>query len=145
MKTKRAFIIDAVIRYISEGGQTPYVVVDAGHPDVIVPDEYVQNGFITLNISPRSVHNYELGDDGLRFSARFNRVSRFISVPLSAICSIFPKEDIRDSIVFVKIEDTHFSGTFTDEFEQPAVQEIAPPVVRTKPTLSIVKVEKPHE
>ena len=141
MKTKRAFIIDAVIRYITSAGMTPYVVVATDHPDVMVPEEYVQNGYITLNVSPGAVHNYELGDDGLRFSARFNRVSRYISVPLAAICSIFPKEDIRDSIVFVKIEDTHFSGTFTDEFEPPAVSETTTPVVRSKPTLTIVKKE----
>lgn len=142
MKTKRAYIIDAVIRYICGKGLTPYVMVDVAHPGVMVPMEYVQKGYITLNLRPAAISNFELNDDGIRFSARFNRVSRFVVVPLAAVCSIYPKEDIRDGIYFTEVADTHFSGTFVDEEPRvvpPVVPEAPRPEVKGPPKLSIVK------
>lgn len=139
MKTKRAFMLDAIYRYICEKGLTPYIVVDVKQSNVVVPMEYSRNGFITLNLRPAAVGNFELTDDGLRFSARFNGVSRFIVVPLPAICSIYPKEDIRDVAYFVDIEGTHFSGAFVDEEKLSVNEPETKPVEKTRPKLTIVK------
>ncbi len=57
-----------------------------------VPDEFVKDGEIILNISDDAAHHLTLGNDLIQFSARFNGVSREISVPVDAVQGIFAKE-----------------------------------------------------
>ena len=64
-----------------------------------VPDEFVKNGEIILNISDDAAHHLTLGNDLIQFSARFNGVSREISVPVNAVQGIFAKE-ISQGILF---------------------------------------------
>jgi stringent starvation protein B len=52
----------------------------------------VKNGEIVLNVSYNATRNLQLGDDYVRFSARFNGVSREIIVPVGAVVSLFARE-----------------------------------------------------
>jgi stringent starvation protein B len=58
-----------------------------------VPLEFVKDGEIVLNISQDATRNITLGLDLVQFSARFNGVSREISVPIGAVSAIFAKEN----------------------------------------------------
>jgi stringent starvation protein B len=69
------------------------VLVDAGLPNVQVPDDYVNNGQIVLNISPSAVRSLLINQDGLSFNARFGGVPMDIYVPLIAILAIYAKEN----------------------------------------------------
>jgi stringent starvation protein B len=57
-----------------------------------VPMEYVKNGEIVLNTSSDATRNLKIDNDVIRFSARFNGVSREISIPVGAVKGIFAKE-----------------------------------------------------
>jgi stringent starvation protein B len=54
--------------------------------------EYVMEGEIVLNASSDATRNLKIDNDVIRFSARFNGVSREISVPVAAVKGIFAKE-----------------------------------------------------
>ncbi|SOD41173.1 ClpXP protease specificity-enhancing factor [Nitrosovibrio sp. Nv4] len=87
----KPYMIRAIYEWCSDSGLTPYlsVKVDA---QTRVPDEFVKDGEIVLNISHDAAHHLTLGNDVIQFSARFSGVSREISVPVGAIQGIFAKE-----------------------------------------------------
>ena len=60
---------------------------------VQVPSENVKNNEIVLNISPDATRNLKVGNELIQFSARFNGVSREVSVPVAAVAGIFAKEN----------------------------------------------------
>ena len=87
----KPYLIRAIYEWCSDSDFTPYlsVKVDA---ETRVPDNFVKDGKIILNISPDAAHHLTLGNDMIQFSARFNGVSREISVPVDAVQGIFAKE-----------------------------------------------------
>ena len=87
----KSYLIRAIYEWCSDSSFTPYlsVKVDA---ETRVPSEFVQSGEIILNISHDAAHHLTLGNDVIQFSARFNSVSREISIPVNAVQGIFAKE-----------------------------------------------------
>jgi len=87
----KSYLMRAIHEWCSDHGYTPYLVV-AVRGKLQVPMEYVKNGEIVLNVSYNATRNLHLGDDYVRFSARFGGVSRDIIVPIGAVVSLFAKE-----------------------------------------------------
>lgn len=89
----RPYLLRALYEWLNDNELTPQVVVDAGVVGVDVPQEYVQDGQITLNIAPSAVRDLLMDNVGLGFSARFGGVPRNIYVPMAAILAIFAREN----------------------------------------------------
>jgi len=87
----KPYLMRAIHEWCSDQGFTPYLVV-AVKGKMQVPTEHVKNGEIVLNVSYNATRNLQLGDDYVRFSARFNGVSREIIVPIGAVVSLFARE-----------------------------------------------------
>ena len=49
--SKRPYLIRAMHEWMTDNGLTPYVVVDAGAQDLLVPERYISDGKIVLNVS----------------------------------------------------------------------------------------------
>ncbi|MDK2123132.1 ClpXP protease specificity-enhancing factor [Parachitinimonas caeni] len=88
----KPYLIRAIHEWCSDHGFTPYLVV-AVKDRMQVPMEYVKNGEIVLNISYNATRALQLGNDFVRFSARFGGVSRDVAVPIGAVVSIFAREN----------------------------------------------------
>lgn len=86
------YLLRAIWEWCVDNGFTPYVAVKVDSA-TRVPMEYVRNGEIVLNISPDATRNLKIGNDLIQFSARFNGVSREVSVPIAAVAGIFAKEN----------------------------------------------------
>jgi stringent starvation protein B len=93
MTPSRPYLMRALNEWILENDCTPYVLVDAGMPGVHVPEDYVDNGQIVLNISMSAVKSLLIDDDGLSFNARFGGVPIDLYVPMVAILAIYAKEN----------------------------------------------------
>jgi stringent starvation protein B len=93
MTTNKPYMVRAVHEWIVDNQCTPYIVVMASFPGVAVPQEFVKDDQITLNISPNAVRNLNLGNTSIEFCARFGGVPTDISVPVSAIMAVFAKEN----------------------------------------------------
>ncbi len=78
--------------WITDNGETPHVVVDATAPDVAVPQGYVRDGKIVLNISPRATQRLVIGNEILDFEARFGGQPFQVSVPVGAVLGIYARE-----------------------------------------------------
>ena len=92
MTSHRPYLLRALYEWISDNDMTPHLLVDAGQPGVQVPSHTVRDGKVVLNIAARAVASLELGNDAVRFTARFGGVSHPVSVPVSAILAIYARE-----------------------------------------------------
>lgn len=93
MTPTRPYFLRAIYDWIVDNDCTPYLAVYADAPGVEVPREYVENGEITLNVAPSAVANFQMDNDFVMFSARFNGVSQVITVPIAAVLGVFAKEN----------------------------------------------------
>lgn len=93
MLSNKPYLIRAFYQWIIDSACTPYVVINANFPHCRVPLEHVENGEITLNISPVAVRDFSLTNDLLEFRASFSGVVYHISAPTKAILAIYANEN----------------------------------------------------
>jgi stringent starvation protein B len=95
MLSSKPYLLRAIHEWILDNACTPHLVVDASIAGVQVPQQYVKNGQIVLNISPGAVVNFSMGNESVFFSARFGGVPMDIHVPLGAVMGIYARENGR--------------------------------------------------
>lgn len=93
MTPTRPYFLRAVYQWIVDNNCTPFLAVDATLKDVSVPLEYVEDGQITLNISPSAVMYLEMADSHVSFSARFAGTPRNLYIPMAAVLGIYAREN----------------------------------------------------
>ncbi|MFW2372291.1 MAG: ClpXP protease specificity-enhancing factor [Gammaproteobacteria bacterium] len=93
MTSSRPYLIRALYQWIVDNGVTPYILVDAGYAGVNVPDQYIQDNKIVLNIAPMAVRSLTLGDQEISFNARFGGQPTDIYVPTEAVLAIYAREN----------------------------------------------------
>lgn len=93
MTSTQPYIVRALYQWIIDNGCTPHIVVNAGFLGVEVPQEYVQNGQIILNVALSAVTAFKMNDFAIEFRARFNGCVRVVYVPYGAILAIYVKEN----------------------------------------------------
>jgi stringent starvation protein B len=92
MTSHRPFMIRALNEWILENNCTPYILVNAYANDVQVPQNYVKDGQIILNVSPGAVQGLTITNDGVEFDGRFGGIPSRVSVP-HAVLGIYAKEN----------------------------------------------------
>jgi stringent starvation protein B len=94
----------AIYEWIVDNSMTPYLLVNAEHPHVVVPEEHVNNGKIILNVAPEAVQELNMAGEEVSFNARFSGKPMAVSVPISAALAIYARENGR-GMVFNDDED----------------------------------------
>jgi stringent starvation protein B len=122
--------------WISDSDQTPHIVVDASLQGVEVPRQYVQGGKIILNVSNSATSNLSLGNDVVRFRARFGAVTHDVLVPIAAVLGIYARET-GQGMIFSEADAPPPTQPPTSPTETPAGGPTE--VKRAKPTLKVVK------
>lgn len=89
---KRPYLLRAMHQWIAESGNTPHVIVDAGHEGAEVPRAYVKDGKIVLNLSEGATHHLRLGNEEVEFDARFAGVLHHVRFPVSAVLGVYARE-----------------------------------------------------
>ena len=92
MTSNRPYLLRAIYDWINDNGLTPYLLVNAAVPGVQVPAFAVKDGKVVLNIAMRAVEALELGNERIRFQARFSGSSHALSIPLDAVEAIYSQE-----------------------------------------------------
>ena len=88
----KPYFIRAIYEWCSDCGYTPYLSVRVDER-TRVPMEYVKNGEIVLNVSLNATRNLTINNELIQFSARFNGVSREVSIPVDRVQGIFAREN----------------------------------------------------
>ena len=93
MKSSRPYLVRALYEWILDNGCTPYLLVDATVAGVEVPQQYVKNGQIVLNVAPGAVAGINMSNDDIRFRGRFSGVAIDVFVPIGAVLGIYAREN----------------------------------------------------
>ena len=88
----RPYLIRALHDWCTDNGFTPYVAVYVDD-SVRVPNEYVKNGEIVLNVGFEATSGLTLGNEFIEFKARFGGSAREIVVPISHVIAIYAREN----------------------------------------------------
>ncbi|OCG33904.1 ClpXP protease specificity-enhancing factor [Gilliamella apicola] len=93
MTPRRPYLFRAFYDWILDNDLTPYIVVNTSVYGVLVPQEFIRNNQIVLNIAPQSVGQYLATNEQIEFNARFSGVPQHIVVPMAAIEAIYAREN----------------------------------------------------
>lgn len=91
--SNKSYLLRAIYEWIVDNGGTPHVVIFADDPKVSVPQHYVENGKIVLNISPTAAQGLLIDTDGISFSARFGGKPFTIFSPIGAVMALYASEN----------------------------------------------------
>ncbi len=152
MTSNKPYLIKAFYDWISDNELTPYIVVKASMPHVMVPVAYVQNEEIVLNVSSGAVGGIALTDSAIEFSARFGGQLENLYVPYGAISAIYAKENgAGTALPLEEIIEGDDSSEITETFDLSSVDTSSADVLIShsnekpkskkskRPSLSIVK------
>lgn len=124
----KPYLIRAIYEWCADSSFTPYLNVKVDQ-NTRVPMEYVKNGEIVLSMSQQATRNLTIGNELIQFSARFNGVSREITIPIYAVQSVFARENGR--------------GVFFDPEAAPEQATTRSPVSAPTPVLQSVSTTNP--
>ena len=132
MTSNKPYLIRAFYEWILDNELTPYIAVDANYPNVMVPEQYIEDGQIILNIAYESVGAISLEGEAIEFTARFGGKVQSLYVPFESIAAIYARENGVGSSFSVEYP----------EVTEVSVEESSEPIKpsnKGKPSLTIVK------
>jgi stringent starvation protein B len=124
--SKRPYLIRAMHEWMMDNDLTPHIVVDAEAEGLTVPDQYIIDGKIVLNVSYAATRELAFDNDAVRFEARFSGVNHEVEVPALAVMGIYARETGQGMI-------------FTDEEFLPNSEALGGGDTPARPALKIVK------
>jgi stringent starvation protein B len=109
----RPYLLRAFYEWIVDNDCTPYLVIDAEYPDTKVPQQFVQNGQIVLNMAPSAVSQMQMGNEVLSCSARFGGHPFALYIPVKAVLAIYAKENGAGTVFTLDEDETDM-----DDFDE---------------------------
>jgi len=104
MTSLKPYLLRSIYEWIIDNNLTPHLLVDASHPHAVLPEDYIDEGKIVLNIRPEAIQSLSLGNTTVEFNTRFNGQSMHIVAPVPAVLAIYAKENGK-GMVFDPEED----------------------------------------
>jgi stringent starvation protein B len=137
MSSRTPYLLRATYEWIVDNQLTPYLVVRADDQRVRVPRQYVKDGHIVLNIAPRSTDMLVIGNDEIRFNARFGGMKVDVGVPVWAVVAIYARENGEGQVFAVEEPDA--PAPPPDPPADTGDSPEAPPARRGRAQLRVVK------
>lgn len=142
MTSNRPYLLRGLYDWILDNDLTPYILVDASLPNSSLPTDYIDDGKITLNVSPLAVKALQIENESVMFNARFSGKSYEIYFPTQAVLAIYARENGR-GMIFPDEEErdstTKPADANLDAHVEQAEQLDAKPVEKKRPHLKLVK------
>ena len=93
MTSSRPYLVRALYEWIVDNSLTPYLLVDATYPGAQVPEQFIEDGKIVLNVGPAAVRDLDVGNEAIRFVARFAGTPMDVMIPAAAVLAIYAREN----------------------------------------------------
>lgn len=135
MNSTRPYLIRAFYEWIIDNQLTPYVLVNTDVPEVDVPQQYIEDGKIILNISPAAVQDLHISNYWIEFDASFSGQPMQVTVPIKAVLAIYARENGRGMIFDQEERGEEGEGTIVATPPPRRATKKGP----RKPKLTIVK------
>ncbi|MBK0064414.1 MULTISPECIES: ClpXP protease specificity-enhancing factor [unclassified Acinetobacter] len=132
----RPYMARAIYEWICDNQLTPYLMVDATQPYTSVPEQFVKDGQIVLNIAPHAVHQFQMSNDAISFSARFGGLARDIYVPISALMGIYARENGQG--LFFDPDEYANAQTTEDTLKSNTQDKVESETPKKKPSLRLL-------
>lgn len=144
--SQQPYFLRALYEWCVDNALTPYLTVRVDRRTK-VPQAYVKEGQIVLNVGPSAVRNLHMDNDWVTFSARFGGVSHAIEVPVGNVLAIYAKETGEgmgfESLLSAPEEEAALPAEISERTdsaqEHGGEQEPPPQPPRGKPQLRVVK------
>ncbi|HEX7029722.1 MAG TPA: ClpXP protease specificity-enhancing factor [Gammaproteobacteria bacterium] len=134
MLSRRPYLIRALYEWLLDCGEVPHLLVDATVAGAELPEAYVKDGRIVLNIGAAAVQALDLGNDEIAFSARFGGTPRAVRFPPTAVIAIYGR-DSGQGMMFGPDDD----GPSDNDPGGAPPGDNAKPAKPGKPSLKIIK------
>ena len=92
MTSNKPYLLRAIYEWVLDNDATPHVLISTIDSRVDVPQQFVEEGKIILNISPSAANNMLIDNDGISFSARFGGKPFTIYSPLGSVLALYASE-----------------------------------------------------
>jgi stringent starvation protein B len=141
MTSNRPYLLQAFYDWIVDNDCTPYLVVDAYVEGVTVPQTYVADGQIVLNIAPRAVTAFHMDRQWISFNTRFGGVPTDIHVPVEAVVGIYARENGQGMVFQAEPRDPKPPGGGKPKPQKPPGADAPVPIKRgaKRPSLKVIK------
>ena len=126
---KKPYLIRAIYDWCIDNENTPYVMSLVGK-ETLIPEALSKSKEIVLNLSPHSVQNLYIDDDGISFKSRFSGNAFNVFLPITLILGVYAKES-GDGIFFSE-----------DKKLPPGSKNINPSILKTKKPKSHLTIVK---
>jgi stringent starvation protein B len=93
MTSSKPYLIRALYEWILDNDNTPYILVDTGYDQVMIPKGISSDGKVVLNLAPAAIQDLEMTNEYVSFSARFNGVAEQIYCPVTSLLAIYAREN----------------------------------------------------
>ena len=133
----RPYLLRALHEWCTDSGFTPYVAVLVDET-VQVPQEYVKNGEIVLNVSYDATSGLRLGNDYIEFKARFAGTAREILIPINRVLAIYARENGQGMAFPISVSTEPDPEPPTSSSHGANTPQKSPPS-GTRPTLTRIK------
>lgn len=127
MTSLKPYLIRSIYEWIIDNNLTPHLLVNAEESQTVLPEHYIEDGKIVLNIRPEAIQGLILGNERIEFNARFAGNSMHIVAPVKSVLAIYAKENGKGMV---------FDQDTNGDDEPPTPPEKKPV---SKPQLRVVK------
>lgn len=93
MTSLKPYLIRSIYEWILDNQLTPHLLVDADNSNAILPEDYIEEGKIVLNLRPEAIQGLTLGNEEIQFNTRFSGKAMHIVTPTAAVLAIYAKEN----------------------------------------------------
>ena len=126
MTSQKPYLIRAIYDWLLDNGATPYLLVNTTYEGDKVPEAYINDNKIVLNIAPDAVQHYRADNEWVSFSARFAGKPMELFIPIEAVLGVYGKENNQGMF-------------FTEDETPPPTPPPKPTTDKDRPSLKIVK------
>ena len=143
--SQQPYFLRALYEWCVDCNLTPYITVQVDHRTQ-VPQAYVRDNQIVLNVGPSAVRNIHIDNVWVTFSARFGGISHDIEIPVGNVLAIYAKEtgegmsfehllsdDDEDATASIDAGESAATGQESEDEPSP------PQPPKGKPQLRVVK------
>ncbi len=139
--SQQPYFLRALYDWCVDSGHTPYLTIRVDK-QTRVPQAFVKEGQIVLNVGPSAVRNIHMDNDWVTFSARFGGISHSIEIPVGNVIAIHARET-GEGMAFESREPASLNGDATEQESEVLDQETdttaSPTQAKGRPHLTVVK------
>ena len=148
--SSKPFLVRGMHDWCIANEYTPHVLAGIGYDGTEVPNEYITDGQIVFNISPRATRELKIENEAIVFLANFGQKVVNIRLPMESIIAIYSHET-GEGITFDEEDSVEGIGGIADyidmNIESLEVESVDPGPSdnitsikkNKKPTLTIIK------